>query len=229
MAPARTADSARAKVAKAFCCLPSICQLLKRASRPSCGPGEGRGAFASVVTAQQGKFMSKSFKARWLGRGAQGWRCLPNNCPGASMSWDLIRVSPAAYRGPYFRAHHNGFFCGRGRCPKFVRSTGDRCDGEGSTAACNKAFPFALAQNAFSGLAAVFKALSLARVCTKAELWYPPSPWACAASHPPSHPPYRRSAPPLLLTASACLATLRPRALRGLPQYPGIQIQPKPI
>ena len=102
------------------------------------------------------------------------------------MSWDLIRVSPAAYRGSYFRAHHNGFFCGRGRCPKFVRSTGDRCDGEGSTAACNKAFPFAHAQNAFSGLAAVFGALSLARVFTKAELWNPPSPWACAASHPPS-------------------------------------------
>lgn len=40
--------------------------------RPSCGPGEGGRAFASVVTAQQGKFMSKSFKARWLGRGAQG-------------------------------------------------------------------------------------------------------------------------------------------------------------
>jgi hypothetical protein len=149
------------------------------------------------------------------------------------MSWDLIRVSPAAYRGTYFRAYHNGFFCDRGRCPKFVRSTGDRCDGEGSTAACNKAFPFAHAQNAFSGLAAVFKALSLARVCTKGRplesslslglcrfsSTLPPSISACSAC----------SAPPLLLTASACLATLRPRALRGLPQYPGIQIQPKPI
>ena len=44
---------------------------------------------------------------------------------------------------------------------------------------------------------------------------------------PPSISAY--SAPPLLLTASACLATLRPRALRGLPQCPAIQIQPKPI
>ena len=43
--------------------------------------------------------------------------------------------------------------------------------------------------------------------------------------HPPSISAC--SAPPLLLTASACLATLRPRALRGLPQCPAIQ--PKPI
>ena len=55
----------------------------------------------------------------------------------------------------------------------------------------SKAFPFAHTQNAISGLAAVFKALSLACVCAEAELWKPPSPWACAASHPPSHPPYR--------------------------------------
>ena len=120
--------------------------------RPSCGPGEGQRAFASVVTVQQ----DKKLKAR-VGSGEvhKEWRCLPNNCLGAA--------SPAAYQG----AHHNGFFCGRGGCPRFVRSTGDRCDGredEGSTAACNKAFPFAHAQNAFSGLAAVFKVVTRPRL-----------------------------------------------------------------
>lgn len=213
-----------------------ICQLLKRTAQTVVWPGEGQRAFASVVTAQ---VYVKKLKAR-VGSGEvhKGWRCLPNNCPEAA----CLGTSPAAYRGSYFRAHHNGFFCGRGGCPRIVRSTGDHCDGkenEGSTAACNKAFPFAHTQQSLSLRAypechfrvgcrvqgvvtrlrlrrggALETSLSLGLCRLPSTL--PPSISAC-------------SAPPLLLTASACLATLRPRALRGLPQCPAIQIQPKPI
>ena len=149
------------------------------------------------------------------------------------MSWDIFRASPAAYRGSYFRAHHNGFFCSRGvavqeSCAPLAITATARKTREAPQPA-TKPFPSRMLRMPFPGW------LPCSRRCHSPAfaprrnsgnlplLGLVPLP----STLPPSISAY--SAPPLLLTASACLATLRPRALRGLPQCPAIQIQPKPI